>query len=305
MKVSVIIPTYNGEKKIPNILQSLANQTFTDFETVVVIDGSKDNTEKILAENHFGLKNLKVISQKNGGRSVSRNSGAKEAKGELLIFFDDDMRPTPPCLESHIKHHQTFPQSILVGNQIEDLSALTTDIQRYKAFLSRKWAIDINSNSEKKIDKNRPFITAANFSISKKTFFELGLFDENLTDAEDFDLAVRASITNIDIYFDPAIVAWHDDFITCRTYIKRTREYKKSHERLKELKPDLYQKFNQYEYNSIGILKKTIYWLFSQSFWIITIDNFNWLKLFPQKIRYKIYDLIITGLGVYFPQKKI
>jgi glycosyltransferase involved in cell wall biosynthesis len=303
-KISVIVPSYNGAKKLPNILGALAQQTFANFEIIVVLDGSTDNSEKILNETIFGLKNLKIIKQSNGGRSVSRNRGAKEASGDLLIFFDDDMRPIPECVALHLHHQQTHFNTILVGNQLEDFAVLQSDFQQFKAHLSRKWGNNLPQKVAV-IDPTKPFITAANFSIPKTLFFQLNGFDERLTDAEDFDLAVKASLAHIPIYYNAQAIGWHDDFITCRSYILRLKQYQKAQARLKELKPEIYQTFNQYDFNEIGGFKKIIYFIFAQSFWVQSIDKFNWLKLLPQAIRYKIYDLITTGLAVYFPNKKI
>jgi glycosyltransferase involved in cell wall biosynthesis len=303
-KISVIVPSYNGAQKLPNILGALAQQTYDDFETIVVIDGSVDESEKILRETDFGLKNLKIIIQKNGGRSVSRNRGAQAAAGDLLIFFDDDMRPIPECVALHCKHQQNYLNTILVGNQLEDFAVLGADFQHFKAYLSRKWGSNLPQKTEI-IDPKKPFITAANFSISKNLFFQLAGFDERLTDAEDFDLAVKASLAHIPIYYNAQAVAWHDDFITCKSYILRLKQYQAAQTRLKELKPEIYQIFNQYDFNEIGWFKKIIYSIFAQKFWVQSIDKFNWLKILPKTLRYRLYDLITTGLAVYFPNRKI
>lgn len=295
MKISIVIPTYNGEKKISNILSALEKQSFQDFETIVVIDGSIDNTKAIIEEANFNLKNLKIIERENGGRSKARNTGAKKANGDLLIFFDDDMRPIPECVKLHLKHHHEKTNTILVGPAIEDYSMLKSDFQKFKAYLSRKWGQQLGD----KISKEEPFITAANFSISKPLFWKLEGFDERLNDAEDFDLAIKATLKNINIYFKQDIIAWHDDFITAKSYAKRMRQYKKSHDKLKELKPNIYAKFNQYELNKPNFVKKMIYLTFANRFWVWTIDNFNWLKVLPKKLRYKIYDIVMTGYALY------
>src|SRR6187397_1060160 len=95
MSTSVIIPTYNGAHKVVNVLRALEQQTHLPDEVVVVIDGSTDNTAELLRTNTFKLPSLRIIEQPNGGRAQVRNRGAKEASQDLLIFFDDDMRPVP------------------------------------------------------------------------------------------------------------------------------------------------------------------------------------------------------------------
>lgn len=304
MKISVIIPSYNGAKKLPNILQALAKQSYQDFETIIVIDGSNDNSIEILTQNtNWELKDFKYITQPNGGRANVRNNGVKHATGNLLIFFDDDMRPQKDCVKKHLEHHNIYEQyNILVGNVPEDLEKMTTDFQQYRAKLSRIWVKDL---SPAPFLMKTPFLTGANCSMTKATFELLGGFDELLTDAEDFDLAVRAFEQKIPLYFDIDNVAFHDDFVSCNTYIKRLRQYRKSHQYLSALKPSLYQKYPYHTPSKLTFFKKIIYGFFAKKSWINTIDKGNWIKIFPQKIRYKIYDLATTALGTYFLDKEI
>ncbi len=302
--VSVIIPTYNGEKKILNILKALENQTYKEFEVIVVVDGSTDHTIKILNNNTFNFKSLRIIEQKNKGRAEVRNRGAKEANADLLIFFDDDTRPKPDCVQIHIQHHKIKPMSIAVGHVPEDLSMAKTDFQKYKCYLTGKWTYSW-SGREIQIPFDKPYLTAANFSIPKILFEKLNGFDRNLNDSEDFDLAVRASELKIPAFFLYNAIAYHDDFLTCRSYIKRLRQYKFSHERLKVLKPELYNRFNQYEYNKIGIGKKVIYSMFTYKLWVDLIDSTIFFHILPKKIRFKLYDIITTGFVEYFRNRNL
>ena len=75
-KFSIVIPVYNVEKYIKRCLDSVFNQSFKDFEVIVVNDGTKDNSMDIV-ENY----DVKIITQKNQGLSVARNTGVKKAKG--------------------------------------------------------------------------------------------------------------------------------------------------------------------------------------------------------------------------------
>lgn len=304
MLVSVIIPTYNGAKKILNTLQCLDRQIFANLEVIIIVDGSSDHTADFLKKHKFNLKHLRIIEQENRGRSGSRNRGAREATGDLLIFFDDDTRPLPNCIETHVKHHERNPQTLAVGNVPEDLSKMQTDFQRYKAYLSRKWVEPLKANNGL-IASDKPFLTAANFSIPKDLFWQLDGFDENLTDAEDFDLAVRASQANLPIYFLHEAIAWHDDFITCRSYIQRQRQYRAAHQKLRVLKPELYQDLSQYIFNEAKGLEYLLYNILSHRFWVQLIDRTVLLQLLPRFIRYRLYAVIITGLSVYFPNRSV
>jgi len=90
VKVSIIIPAYNVAGYIEPCLDSVLAQTFTDFEVVVVNDGSSDSTGDILDEYASRDARIKVIHKQNGGVSAARNDGIKAAQGEYFLFFDGD-----------------------------------------------------------------------------------------------------------------------------------------------------------------------------------------------------------------------
>jgi glycosyltransferase involved in cell wall biosynthesis len=302
MNVSVIVPTYNGAHKIKNVLGAIEIQTYKPYEVIVIIDGSSDETAAILSSSNFNFNRFKIIEQANGGRAKVRNRGAHEASGDLLVFFDDDMRPAPECIFHHVKHHRNQPVSILTGSQIEEIYHDASDIFRFKAFLSRKWSEAYNCKKGEPLTEQQIFLTAANFSISKQTFNLLQGFDERLTDAEDFDLAVRAFNRGIPLYVDLDAHAWHDDKVTCASYIRRLRQYYAAHQMLSELKPELYSK-NKFLPAAPRGYKHHIFKLFAYDFWVKLVDQNRILKIIPRLWRYKLYDLIITANGVYFPKK--
>ncbi|GAB3288148.1 glycosyltransferase family 2 protein [Hymenobacter tenuis] len=304
MVVSVIVPTYNGAYKVLNLLRSLEQQTYPIDEVVVVVDGSTDKTLDLISNNEFNLKNLKIVSQENQGRASTRNRGVTESTGELLIFLDDDMRPLSHCIESHIKHFIARPSSIGVGVQIEDFNKTNTDFLRFKAEMSRGWMDKYsNSNGYFLLDENKPFITAANFSISKDTFQLLGGFEPGLKDAEDFDLAMRASEAGVPIYFINNAEAWHDDLITCEKYILRLREYETAQKTLSELRPNLYYKYGYFAPTKQSFLKMLIFSLFGQWSLVRAIDNEIFIKVLPKALRFKLYSIVITALGVYYVKR--
>lgn len=97
IKISVIITTYNREKFIVECVKSVLQQTFTDFEVIIIDDGSQDNTQNLLVE-FSDIKNLKYIYQENQERAKSRNNGVKIARGEYLMFLDADDTLLPNAL---------------------------------------------------------------------------------------------------------------------------------------------------------------------------------------------------------------
>ncbi|ANE52451.1 glycosyltransferase family 2 protein [Flavisolibacter tropicus] len=301
MTVSVIIPTYNGGHKLPKLLKALEHQTFKGFELLIVVDGSTDSTIEVLKNLQSTLP-FTVIEQTNKGRAAVRNNGAKAAKGQLLIFFDDDMMPLDDCVEKHFYHHQQHPVSILTGGLQEPIDKNTPDFSIYKSFLSKKWTDQLESIKDGLLKPESIFLTAANFSISRQTFLAIGGFDEQLFDAEDFDLAVRAAKAGVYLYFKPNVFAWHHDIINCSTYIRRQRQYTMSHQKLVELKPWLKKEDFIRPLQKPEGFKRWVFLLFCFRSWIKASDK-GLLRFLPKKVRYRVYDLIVTANGVFFPEK--
>ena len=98
--ISVIVPAYNAEKYLKNCVESVRNQTFQDWELLIVDDGSKDRTREIAMECAAGDDRVRVLRKKNGGVSSARNLGLREAKGEYIAFLDADDRYECRCLET-------------------------------------------------------------------------------------------------------------------------------------------------------------------------------------------------------------
>ena len=92
--ISIVLPVYNGEKNIVNTLENLAQQSFYDFEVIVVNDGSVDNTQKLIEDFSKKDSRFKLINQENQGVASARNKGVENCRGEFIIHHDsDDTRP--------------------------------------------------------------------------------------------------------------------------------------------------------------------------------------------------------------------
>ncbi len=90
MKFSIIVPVYNTEKYLRKCLDSIFKSSYKNYEVIIINDGTKDNSEKIINEYLKKYQNIKYIKQKNMGLSVSRNKGIKESTGDYLLFLDSD-----------------------------------------------------------------------------------------------------------------------------------------------------------------------------------------------------------------------
>jgi glycosyltransferase involved in cell wall biosynthesis len=107
--VSVIVPAYNAEKTILETIQSIQAQTFSDFELIVINDGSSDRTVELLSK--INDPRLKVFSYENGGLPVARNRGIQRATGEFITFIDADDLWKPQKLEAQLKALHEYPEA--------------------------------------------------------------------------------------------------------------------------------------------------------------------------------------------------
>lgn len=103
-RISIVVPVYNVEKYLTQCIDSIIKQTYTDYEVVLVNDGSKDSSGKICDEYSKKYDNIKVIHKENGGLSSARNAGIQEATGEYVMFVDsDDYIYKTDCLEKLVE----------------------------------------------------------------------------------------------------------------------------------------------------------------------------------------------------------
>ena len=98
-KISIIIPIYNVEKYLRRCLDSVLNQTFSDWEAICVNDGSPDNSDVILAEYAARDTRFKIVNKKNGGLSDARNAGMQVATGDYILYLDSDDFIHPQTME--------------------------------------------------------------------------------------------------------------------------------------------------------------------------------------------------------------
>ena len=117
-KISVIIPAYNAEKYLSEALDSVVFQTMhdSDYEIIIVNDGSTDHTSDILHSYQKKYPNIIVCNKENGGPSSARNAGLDMARGEYIYFFDADdvlINDTLSALFSCAKEHHS---DLIIGN---------------------------------------------------------------------------------------------------------------------------------------------------------------------------------------------
>lgn len=176
-KFSIIIPVYNVEKYLKKCLDSVFNQTYKDYEVIVVNDGTKDNSMDIVKD-----YNVKVINQKNQGLSAARNAGVKVATGDYLIFLDSDDYWEKNLLKELSKSLKNNPD--LVRFQINEVY----EDGRVIPYQEESFTNLSGPDAFKKIVKYHFVENAWCYAISKKYYLENKFEFKTGTIHEDFGL---------------------------------------------------------------------------------------------------------------------
>ena len=177
---SVIIPTYNRANTVLRAIQSVLNQTYTDFELIVVDDGSLDNTKEVILS--VSDKRIKYLYQENKGVCAARNTGAKQASGEFLIFLDTDDTVEKTWLEDfHSLNGSGF--NILFCN----MKLVKTD---------KSEDFYYSSNPYKKGKAKGVFIPGA-WAVQRQLFFKVGTYDEAVKFGENIELSYRLEMDGL------------------------------------------------------------------------------------------------------------
>lgn len=169
-EVSIIVPVYQVENYIRQCVDSILAQTFTDFELILVDDGSKDRSGQICDEYALTDQRVKVIHKENGGAANTRNAGLNQAVGEYIMFIDSDDYAAPDMLECLYK---------AISDQNADIIACNYhyifENNRQKNF-STQIASEVLSGTEifynKKNERNYGFWTVVWNKLYKKEIFE-------------------------------------------------------------------------------------------------------------------------------------
>lgn len=188
--VSVIIPTYNRAHLVGRAIESVLNQTYKDFEIIVVDDGSTDNTEEVIKQFQKQDKRIKyLLHEKNRGGSAARNTGIKAVEGEYITFLDSDDEWLPEKLEKQIIMFQSLEDKIgfvYVGSFIEEQNTGRKMIAK-RPFLKKP------AHAYKRmLAKNLPG-TCSTIMVRSDIFTEVGGFDEQLTSQQDWDFSLRVA----------------------------------------------------------------------------------------------------------------
>ena len=183
--VSVVIPTYNRAERLKRALESVFNQTFTDFEIIVVDDGSQDNTEEVI-KNMQNPRIRFIKHPRNLGVSAARNTGIKAATGKFIAFLDSDDIWRERKLEKQITK-MFSDKSSLCYTSVAFVKENGTPVRIQKASYSG-YIFPL-------LLKKNIIGTASSVMVKRETFKKVGLFRTKMNYREDYEMWLRIART--------------------------------------------------------------------------------------------------------------
>ena len=206
MYISVVIPLYNKQNSIVATLQSVLAQTYTDYEIVVVDDGSTDNSAQVVEELFEKYPSLqggergRLLRKENGGVCSARNRGIQEAKYDYIALLDGDDLWDEHYLEEQAKLIQDFPEAKMWGINFAEMSngklvrTLPTGLpEGYRGYVENYFQMPRRISD---------LYCSSSVVIKKEVFDKVGYFDERIKYAEDNDMWFRIIATYPVVFYD-------------------------------------------------------------------------------------------------------
>lgn len=235
--LSVIIPTRNRTDELKRTVAVLLEQSAglrVGAEIIIVDDGSdlaeREEFARYLGEIGPAAGGVCCLQQAPHGPAAARNQGLLSAKGEIVLFLGDDIRPCPGLLETHIAaHRERYPEEPIAVLGLADLAPEFRDAPFARWWRRRNFRYDALLSGRRKPDIG--FFFTNNLSLKRSFLLKHGLFDEAFPAAayEDVELAYRLSKHGLQIVFVPEAEAYHyhriDLATACRRMETRGRYY--------------------------------------------------------------------------------
>jgi len=238
MFFSIIIPVYNRANLISRAVDSVLNQSFKNFEIIVIDDGSDDETQKILKRYKSQIKLITLL--KNYGVSKARNIGIKEAKGNIIAFLDSDDEYKKDKLKTHAYFFATHP-TFKIHQTDERWIKNGQFLNKKKKHLQKEGFIFYPS-------LKLCLISPSAVAVKKEIFDEVGMFDEDLEVCEDYDLWLRISKKYPIGFSNKEMVikyGGHDGQLSCKFHSMDLFRIKSIKKHFKQYDKKIIEVFNQ------------------------------------------------------------
>jgi cellulose synthase/poly-beta-1,6-N-acetylglucosamine synthase-like glycosyltransferase len=197
-KVSIVIPAYNAMTYLPDTLASVFQQTFSDFEVLLVDDGSTDSIQTWVAQT-VSDRRVRLISQPNQGLSAARNTGITHSQSEYIAFLDADDLWHPTKLAQQVQWLDAHPTVGLIYNQTAQIDSAGTPT-------GRVLGSEIAGNILPQMLQRNIIDCPSSVLVRRQCFDRVGLFDRTLRSVEDWDMWIRiAAIYPVAVICKPLV----------------------------------------------------------------------------------------------------
>ncbi|MGV3504262.1 MAG: glycosyltransferase family 2 protein [Adhaeribacter sp.] len=201
--ISIITPTYNRARLIKRAIESILNQTFTDFEYLIIDDGSKDNTEEVVQQYIKRDQRIKYyVHEKNKGQNAALNTGLSFARGKYIAFLDSDDEWLPQMLEKQINEFFKDPE---VGCSYCWAGYLENGVLK----TSRKYKIQ--GYLYKEALEQAYICNPSSLMVKKESLDILGGFNLEFVTCQDDDICLRLAKKNKFALIQEPLVIIHSD----------------------------------------------------------------------------------------------
>jgi glycosyltransferase involved in cell wall biosynthesis/peptidoglycan/xylan/chitin deacetylase (PgdA/CDA1 family) len=224
-RISVVVPTYQRRELVLAGVRALAEQSFDrPYEVIVAVDGSSDGSTAALRGLAVPFP-LTVLEQSNAGASSARNLGARQARGDILLFLDDDMEADPHLLAEHDRLHGEGADAVLGHMPLHPGSAPTAISAAVGDWSEERLARLSRPGAELTLHD----LLTGQLSVSADVFRALGGFDLAFTRGgsfgnEDVDFGHRLLRAGYDVRFNPRAVSHQRYVVTARQHLRQWRQ---------------------------------------------------------------------------------
>jgi GT2 family glycosyltransferase len=212
---SIIVPTFDRPEALTACVQAIKKLDYPQdrFEVIIVDDGSSVPI-KPFDQNLRDVANITILRQINTGPASARNTGAQQAKGDILAFTDDDCMPTPQWLRELARSFNDNPLGLVGGRTVNGLvdNLYSTASQMiveeaYAFFLSR--------------DSDLRFFASNNMAVAARLFHKIGGFDSSFRTSEDREFCDRWIRQGHPLVYVPQAIVFHHHHLTMTTFIRQ------------------------------------------------------------------------------------
>ena len=213
--MSIVVPTYNGARRIGKCLDALVSQPFgQQVEILVVNDGSSDDTASVV----HSFSGVRLINQSNAGPAAARNRGAREARGSIILFTDDDCVPMPGWIDAMLA---PFQNPEVVGAKGVYRTRQTALVARF---------VQIEYEDRYRLMANQrdiDFVDTYSAAFRRERFLEMGGYDTSfpVACAEDAELSYRMSARGWKMRFVPEAVVYHTHPDDLASYLRKKYKF--------------------------------------------------------------------------------